>query len=523
MAVSRARAFSLSYLVSVLLGTFLLWRLPVVVALGPPTPTGLPPIANFTLPTSDFFTSTQDITVKGFKLSLPDFLPAVLGTRTFTDLNTVSLELSLPQTLKQFNIPPDRIPGLVETGIPIINAGLLSLFSHPSTPPSRIKRGGSIGEWIEDLVDAFISSDEVCAVAVAIALPGYIISAGLWASDNPDEGVPTSLDQDFFLFPIHQSLSHDVGVKVNWDAVNALGFSSDPGTGATYNRNIYLLMTNQPDGLDPGFAASTRKLLHEMTHVRQYRDLGFNLVTFGTQYLWGWCKAVWSYADNPMEQEAFANEFSMEHLLKGTSFTFDGFIGHQFFLAWKLKDLSSTLGLPTARVHTVTVSTSPEFAELPFQKGLMEISESPTDSTKLCLRTFTSDEVATRSLATNCKIKPPCPGTRRHRRSPKPPDGPPDKPECDPDEVSGNNAACNAAKTKWPGILSGKTFDCTLRRPMLLPGCPPTCKVVTPIPLTSHSCRFDPPPENCGLDPESVRVPNEQCRAEILKCNSAPI
>jgi hypothetical protein len=53
-----------------------------------------------------------------------------------------------------------------------------------------------------------------------------------------------------------------------------------------------------------GFEMTTRVLLHELEHVIQYRDQGYNIPLFGLKYLFGWCKAGMSYSNIPQEVQA---------------------------------------------------------------------------------------------------------------------------------------------------------------------------------------------------------------------------
>jgi hypothetical protein len=107
----------------------------------------------------------------------------------------------------------------------------------------------------------------------------------------------------------------------------------------TFGHDIFLGVGPPVDTEPTTFGERIRLLLHEFTHAVQYEAVGWFTPEFGIKYLYGYCRAGFSYAGNPMEDEAFSKQRWMDSLLS------DEF-GLMFYCVWKMQDLDPTLGLP---------------------------------------------------------------------------------------------------------------------------------------------------------------------------------
>ena len=107
-------------------------------------------------------------------------------------------------------------------------------------------------------------------------------------------GVPTTEDQDYFIDPLHGFVSHDDGVHVYYNARFAPGFGNAAAT--TFGRRIYMRADDSATVASPplvqqsGFQQRTKTLLHEFTHVKQYKALFYDESLFGLRYLFAYCK-----------------------------------------------------------------------------------------------------------------------------------------------------------------------------------------------------------------------------------------
>lgn len=136
--------------------------------------------------------------------------------------------------------------------------------------------------------------DIECTIFSRVTLPGYLFSDLGFLLLNLGDGQATTIDQDFFIRPLHGSLSHDDNVKVFYDATFAPGFGSNVA-GVTFGSRIYLrtnslaIRANTPLLQDGAFQQKTKLLLHEFTHVKQNKDFGYNHAAFGLAYMKSYC------------------------------------------------------------------------------------------------------------------------------------------------------------------------------------------------------------------------------------------
>jgi len=129
-----------------------------------------------------------------------------------------------------------------------------------------------------------------CGVFASAAVTGYTAVKNLLATLNPlSTPVPTTSDEDFLIFPLHGSISHDDGILVYKGATLPPGFGTTEGV--TMGKIIYSIF-DPSDAVVSGsnFAKSAGLLLHEFTHTKQYKALGYDTNAFGTKYMFQFCK-----------------------------------------------------------------------------------------------------------------------------------------------------------------------------------------------------------------------------------------
>ena len=325
----------------------------------------------------------------------------------------------------------------------------------------------------------------------------------------------TSPEQDFFLYPVWGNLAHDGPVKIYYQATRAPFFKGTSGT--TFNRNVFTRLSpvqsfSESNYLDFEYLVQT--LIHEFTHVDQYRRKGYDLTSFGYEYLFQWCSNG-GYSKITLEVDAYATQNKVNQLLL---FDYRNPHGNEFFQVWRTHNLGPALGNPIAQTFT---TVSPTVRELPFQLGMLQIQDGP------CFRTFTNAEISFRAQS-NCN---PRAAQCHARREAMPPTNPKsDEPgptgpriPCDK-EKDATVKECNAAKSAWAS-LDGRGWTCDLNLPIPpgpppppKAGCPPGCDIINLVPQTSHSCLFDEPPLGC--DHAAAAAANAECKKKIQFCSS---
>lgn len=136
-----------------------------------------------------------------------------------------------------------------------------------------------------------------CAVFSVVTLAGYMVVDVAFAAINGypfnNQGVSTTLDQDYFIKPLHGTVSHADDIRIFYGA-NFLP-KMDAVKGITFGRLIYVradssaTTANIPLLGDSAFRKDTKNLLHEFQHVQQYRDVGYINSAFGARYLFDYC------------------------------------------------------------------------------------------------------------------------------------------------------------------------------------------------------------------------------------------
>ncbi|MCJ1275435.1 hypothetical protein MMC21_003238, partial [Puttea exsequens] len=334
----------------------------------------------------------------------------------------------------------------------------------------------------------------------------------------------TNTDQDFFLHPSHGALSHNAPVTIYYNAAQN-PFINIPGI--TFNRDVYL---NTPLVRDYGtqnwqdFGALVQLLIHEFTHVEQYAATGYDLVSYGHSYVYQWCRAGFKYSSIDYEQAAKAREPEVNALL------IFGAPGNAYFWIWKFASLLPTLGNPIARTPSVP-TTGEAGSELPFELGVLQILDLAANPPQF--RVFTNAQIAARAAA-QCSTTPdpvctdlkPKPRLRGRSPTPMQKDGPIIK--CTPGDKKAQAKQCRDAKAAWAAAQKDAPWrsDVTVPKPAapapappvkpVKAGCPPDCEIVTLVPATSKSCRFDEPPPGC--DRAWAEENNRVCRAKMGQC-----
>lgn len=270
------------------------------------------------------------------------------------------------------------------------------------------------------------------------------------------------------------------------------------------------------------FEIMTRNLIHELAHVKQYKARGYNLHSFGLDYIYQWCHNG-GYLKVDLEIEAYGIQTAMDKLLPFSPATRKG---NEFFQVWRTQGLGPLLGNPTAQNFNTLPVVPGKFLtrELPFQKGVLQINNA------VCFRTFTLAEIDLRTRAT-CnpnaiciqKRSPLCP-VNRDCEGPEPKDTDPSPgtpPPCNPTQQAATdalNAACRKAQSDWTTLDNSRTFTCNLGLPDPTPisGCPSTCHMLTLKSPNSPACKSDSPPPDCDF--EVVEDLNKKCAAERAHC-----
>lgn len=141
-----------------------------------------------------------------------------------------------------------------------------------------------------------VIQDPQCAIFSALTLPGFMYSEVGFAVINGwplHKGDSTTPDQDYFISPLHGSVSHDDNIRIFYGAKFGPGFGG--AAAVTFGKLIYMradqsaTTANSPLLGDSAFRQKTKTLLHEFTHVQQYRDLGYVGPLFGARYLFDYC------------------------------------------------------------------------------------------------------------------------------------------------------------------------------------------------------------------------------------------
>jgi hypothetical protein len=207
---------------------------------------------------------------------------------------------SLPYLLQEFGIDSSEIQALVDEAIPLIHQGVIDAVSGSDDDVST--KGQEvivldIFSWIAKVISKAANivqsgaANVGCGVWSAAAAPVFTGGAYLFEAVNSNHpGVPTSDDQDFYVFAMHGSLSHVDNIGVHYNA--SFPWPIPAGRSAiTWGKDIYVKTYGAESGdrMSVNFEYITRLMLHELTHVKQFKSLGHITPAFGAKYLFQHC------------------------------------------------------------------------------------------------------------------------------------------------------------------------------------------------------------------------------------------
>jgi hypothetical protein len=223
----------------------------------------------------------------------------------FDGLSSDIVQQSLPYLLQEFGIDSSEVQALVDEAIPLIHQGVIDAVSGSengvSTKDPKVIIL-DIFSWIGKVISKaanIVQSGAAsvgCGVWSAAATPVFTGGAYLFEAVNSNHpGVPTSDDQDFYIFPVHGSLSDDDNISVHYNA--SFPWPIPVGRSAiTWGKEIYVKAYGAESAgrMDVNFEYITRLMLHELTHVKQFKSLGYITPAFGAKYLFQHCMVSFS-------------------------------------------------------------------------------------------------------------------------------------------------------------------------------------------------------------------------------------
>lgn len=197
-----------------------------------------------------------------------------------------------------------------------------------------------------------VASDIACRAFATASTPAYMLAFYAF-STNLLVHAPQQLttDQRYFVHPVHGRPTF-AGVVYNatfpgdsrfgrpWDA----GAVTMPGVFYTRSRRL----SYPADG--GGFIDQAALANHELAHIRQYRQRLNIPQGFGWDYLFAYCKAGFSYANNRFEVEA----------RRDADRAADLYPQRRLFECWRDGGFVNSIGFPTA---TSVVQVPPRITE----------------------------------------------------------------------------------------------------------------------------------------------------------------
>jgi hypothetical protein len=244
---------------------------------------------------SDDSTSETTILIDG---DLEVIVPVPIDTDPppdFVDYSSDVVQQSLPFLLSEFGVDDSDIQALVDEFVPLAHDAIIDAISGPGGVAAE-GIFGDIFAWAEKVISkatnivASGAVDVACRVVAVGGLPLYEAANVLFMEKNTGTfTAATTNDQDFFIFPAHGSISHDDSIIIYYDASFVIGFGD--ADGVTMGKSIYTNKAASSANVGgSGFQETTKILLHEFTHSKQYQALNYNTIAFGTKYLFDWCK-----------------------------------------------------------------------------------------------------------------------------------------------------------------------------------------------------------------------------------------
>lgn len=211
----------------------------------------------------------------------------------------------------------------------------------------------------------------------------------------------------YHMWPIHGDFALTAPVTVYYRATRPPFFGSSDGT--VINRDVYIVDSEPPTSFTPedyrdakavAWQRLVRLLIHEVEHVKQYRDTNYFLPGYAHKYLFEFCKAG-SYRGNVFEAAAYAQDQRMDGDISDANTL-------EFWFVWRATpfSLKQHLGFPTETGYTRPDGPHSEIREKSFERGVLQLKNIQADGTH-CFRTYTHAEVAVR-YATFCPPPKPC-------------------------------------------------------------------------------------------------------------------
>ena len=211
-------------------------------------------------------------------------------------LNDIA-DQSLPGLLRQFGIDETEIQPLVDEYKLLATDAIVDAIAGPDGSVFEAEGIFSdvidwVGRVITRATNIVVSTgtDVVCGVFGVVGTPFYeAVNLLFQALNSGTSRAPTTNDQDFFIFPLHGPVSHDDNIVVYYSAKFPPGFGGRYGV--TMGSTIYLVypFASSSHG-GPQFEEDVRGLLHEFTHIMQYKDFGYFTPAFGAKYLFNHCR-----------------------------------------------------------------------------------------------------------------------------------------------------------------------------------------------------------------------------------------
>ncbi|KAM6517621.1 hypothetical protein FSOLCH5_008588 [Fusarium solani] len=214
-----------------------------------------------------------------------------------------------------------------------------------------------------------------CRILARVIRAFFRWAARRFRKKNPGSGMRPHHTHMFFLYPLHRSL-FDANIRprvwfhARWVAPRFL-----KSAGVTFLKRVYVLAKYAPfrrhdsAASQKAFFDQTWLLAHQYQHVKQYREVGWDIGKFADKYIYGWCMAGKKYSKNPMEISANKAADKLLPLLKTET---------RFFRFWQRDLLRHDLGYP---VQTSYHNAGKDLRQLSFQRGAMQL-----DTRKSCYR-----------------------------------------------------------------------------------------------------------------------------------------
>ncbi|KAL9131073.1 MAG: hypothetical protein Q9217_000896 [Psora testacea] len=212
--------------------------------------------SNSTSATLPLLNSTSTASGHSISIILPP--PIKDESKPLADIQVDAFHQSLPYLLKQLGVDSAAIPELVSEGVPLLRDAVLASIEdqgdHPQDPAVVLARRGlfnNIAKWVKKVVKKAVdvvkgpAIDAGCGVFAAASLSGYLLSADAFAVQNILKNPKaTTPDQDFYIYPLHGSISHADGIRIFYNANFPPGFGD--ADGVTMGR--IQLQEEQPGG-----------------------------------------------------------------------------------------------------------------------------------------------------------------------------------------------------------------------------------------------------------------------------------